>query len=76
MGKIHGTTDTEARMTYITLRDHTDGQVVKTWEVIEGLMNLDIAEGGDVIGIELFGVLDLKEIGGDSYTIDTEGLEL
>ena len=76
MHKIHGTTDKEAEMTYITLQERTENQVVKTWEVMEGRMCLDIAEDGDILGIELYGVLDLKEIGGEGYMIDIEELGL
>ena len=75
MRKLHGTTDTEAGMTYITLQDRKDGQHVRTWEVMEGLMNLDITEGGDVIGIELYGVLNLTEVGDDGYVIDIDDVK-
>ena len=57
---IKATIDREAEMSYINLAKRNYGGTITTIE--RDGFNIDIDESGTILGIEIFGILELEDI--------------
>ena len=64
---LRATIDREAEMSYIYLAERAAGDICRTIELDN--INLDINQDGKILGIEIYGVIDVEDITSRGFEI-------